>query len=271
MVFHRILDFKTGLNFYSGPFFILHPLVNGWSTFVVCLGMQHHDAVYWEKIFVDYLRLNLDYKDGSHDLGHFQRVWKAAQYINREEGAIADPLILLAAAYFHDLVSLPKNHPERRLTSRLSAERTAQLLEATFTAFPREKIEGVRHAIHAHSFSANVDALTAEAKILQDADRLEALGAIGLARVFYTAGQLGQKLFDESDPLATFREPDDQVYALDHFKLKLLKLPARMNTATGRRLAEQNARYLLHFMKKINEEIGGDYAAADHAGDPGEG
>jgi uncharacterized protein len=233
--------------------------------------MQDHDEAYWEKSFVNYLRLNLDHKDGSHDLGHFQRVWKAAQYINREEGAIGDPLILLAAAYFHDLVSLPKNHPERSITSRLSAERTTQLMEETFTAFPREKIEGVRHAIHAHSFSARVEALTAEAKILQDADRLEALGAIGLARVFYTAGQLGQKLFDEADPLASFREPDDQVYALDHFSVKLLKLPARMNTATGRRLAEQNARYLIHFMKKINGEIGGDYAATDYADTPGEG
>jgi len=222
--------------------------------------MQNHDADYWEKNFVNYLRLNLDHKDGSHDLGHFQRVWKAAQYINREEGLIADPLILLAAAYFHDLVSLPKNDPERSVASRLSAERTAQLLEETFTGFPREKIEGVRHAIHAHSFSARVEPLTAEAKILQDADRLEALGAIGLARVFYTAGQLGQKLFDEADPLASFREPDDQVYALDHFTVKLLKLPAKMNTSTGRRLAEQNAAYLTRFMEKINEEIEGDYA-----------
>ena len=226
---------------------------------VVCLGMQNHDAVYWEKKFVNYLRLNLDHKDGSHDLGHFQRVWKAAQYINREEGLIADPLILLAAAYFHDLVSLPKNDPERSAASRLSAERTGQLLEETFTGFPREKIEGVRHAIHAHSFSARVEPLTAEAKILQDADRLEALGAIGLARVFYTAGQLGQKLFDEVDPLASFREPDDQVYALDHFTVKLLKLPAKMNTSTGRQLAEQNALYLTRFMEKINGEIRGDY------------
>jgi uncharacterized protein len=219
--------------------------------------MQNHDVAYWEKSFVDYLRLNLDHKDGSHDLGHFQRVWRAAQYINKEEGLIADPLVLLTAAYFHDLVSLPKNHPERNTASRLSAERTVRLLEETFVDFPREKIEAVRHAIHAHSFSAGVEPLTAAARILQDADRLEALGAIGLARVFYTAGQLGQKLFDEEDPLASFRELDDKMYALDHFKVKLLKLPARMNTATGRRLADERAAYLTVFMERIHSEIKG--------------
>ena len=221
--------------------------------------MQSSDEIYWEKRFSEYLRVNLTHKDASHDLGHFQRVWKAASYINREEGLMADPLILLAGAYFHDLISLPKNHPERRDSSRLSAEKTAELLEETFTGFPREKIEGVRHAIHAHSFSAGVAPVTAEAKILQDADRLEALGAIGLARVFYTAGQLGQQLFDEADPLAAGRELNDQLYALDHFAVKLLKLPARMNTSTGRRLAEQNAGYLTRFLEKIKAEIGGDY------------
>ncbi|HEX9509396.1 MAG TPA: phosphohydrolase [Puia sp.] len=223
--------------------------------------MQPYDEVYWEKKFADYLRQNLTHKDGSHDLGHFQRVWRTAQAINVEEGLIADPLILLTAAYFHDLVSLPKNHPERSESSRLSAERTVELLEGTFANFPREKIEGVRHAIHAHSYSAGIEPTTTEAKILQDADRLESLGAIGLARVFYTAGQLGQKLFDETDPLASLRDPDDQVYALDHFSVKLLKLPARMNTSTGKRLAEENAAYLIRFMKKISAEIGGDYSA----------
>ncbi len=219
--------------------------------------MQNQGLTDWEKRFVSWLELNGDDSDGSHDLGHFQRVWKAARYINQQEGEVADPLILLAAAYFHDLVSLPKNHPERADSSRLSAEKTVLLLETDFPDFPREKIEGVRHSIHAHSFSAGVKPLTAEAKILQDADRMEAVGAIGLARVFYTAGQLGQRLFDGSDPMAEGREPDDKKYALDHFRVKLLKLPALMNTAAGRRLADENAAYLREFLKKIDNEIRG--------------
>ncbi len=221
--------------------------------------MQNQALTDWEKRFINWLELNGDHSDGSHDLGHFQRVWKAARYINQEEGEPADPLILLAAAYFHDLVSLPKNHPQRATSSRLSAERTVLLLEKDFPDFPREKIEGVRHAIHAHSFSAGVKPLTPEAGILQDADRMEAVGAIGIVRVFYMAGQLGQRLFDGSDPMAEGREPDDQRYALDHFQVKLLKLPALMNTAAGRRLAEVNAEYLREFLRKINKEIRGEY------------
>jgi uncharacterized protein len=246
--------------------------------------MQNQELTNWEKRFISWLELNGDHSDGSHDLGHFRRVWKAARYINEQEGAAlecatqaratqegatlegatqageaADPLILLAAAYFHDLVSLPKNHPQRADSSRLSAERTVLLLESDFPDFPREKIEGVRHAIHAHSFSAGVRPLTAEARILQDADRMEAVGAIGLARVFYTAGQLGQRLFDDGDAMAEGRQPDDKKFALDHFQVKLLKLPALMNTAAGRQLAEVNASYLREFLKKIKKEIEGAY------------
>jgi uncharacterized protein len=222
--------------------------------------MQEPDVSKWEQRYTDYLTEHIPTKDGSHDLGHFQRVWKAAQYIDREEGHVADPLILLTAAYFHDLVSLPKNSPGRSASSRLSAERTAALLTDVFTDFPPEKIAGVHHAIHAHSFSAQVAPMTFEAKILQDADRMEALGAIGLARVFYTAGQLSQRLFDAGDPLALEREPDDSQFSLDHFQVKLFKLPALMNTATGRRLAEEKTDYLRQFLRTIEGEINGRYA-----------
>jgi uncharacterized protein len=222
--------------------------------------MQNQETDVWEERFTDYLRTNAQTKDSSHDLGHFQRVWKMAQYINREEGNVADPLVLLTSAYFHDLVSLPKNSPERSSSSRLSADRTAELLKDEFAGFPQNKIEDVRHAIHAHSFSANIKPLTPEAKILQDADRMEALGAIGLARVFYTAGVLQQRLFDGNDPLALHRQADDQQYSLDHFAVKLFKLPALMNTATGRRMADEKAEYLRQFLRRIEGEIAGNFA-----------
>jgi uncharacterized protein len=221
--------------------------------------MQNQGTAEWEAKFTDYLRTNAQTGDGSHDLGHFQRVWKAAQHINRLEGNVADMLVLLTAAYFHDLVSLPKNSPERSSSSRLSADRTVVLLTEVFTGFPTEKIEGVRHAIHAHSFSAQVEPLTWEARILQDADRMEALGAIGLARVFYTAGVLHQRLFDGNDPLALHRQPDDQQYSLDHFAVKLFKLPALMNTATGRKMADGKVEYLRQFLHRITEEIEGRF------------
>jgi uncharacterized protein len=161
-------------------------------------------------------------------------------------------------AYFHDLVSLPKNHPERWNASRMSADRAVQLLKERWDDFPEEKLEGVWHAIHSHSYSARVEPVTAEAKVLQDADRMEAVGAIGLARVWYTAGQMKQALFDSEDPLAERRPADDQRYALDHFQLKLLRLPAMMYTATGRRMAEERAEYLREFLYRICREIRGE-------------
>jgi uncharacterized protein len=218
--------------------------------------MENSNAEHWEDRFVEWYAMQGKSADGSHDLGHFQRVWRISREIDRGEGEPADPLILLASAYFDDLVSLPKNHPERKEASRLSAERAVQVLGA-WEDFPREKLAGVRHAIHAHSYSAQVIPMTVEAKILQDADRMEAMGAIGLARVWYCAGQMHQSLFHAEDPLAKRREPDDQHYALDHFQLKLLRLPALMNTVTGRAMAESKAQYLREFMDKICEEIRG--------------
>jgi uncharacterized protein len=223
-------------------------------------GMANDDLLTgWETRFAEYIRDHGNLQDGSHDLGHFQRVWRAARFINREEGFAGDELVLLAAAYFHDWISFPKNHPRRSDSSRLSAEKTVELLTTVFVDFPADKREGVRHAIHAHSWSAGVAAATPEAKILQDADRMEALGAIGAARTFYVSGQLNQQLFDAEDPLAVRRTPDDRRYALDHFQVKLLKLPATMNTAAGRRLAERNAEWLRAFAQKMAEEIQGDW------------
>jgi uncharacterized protein len=240
-----------------------------------------HYLVEWEARFEAWLRAHGDQRDGSHDLGHFQRVWKTAQFINRAEGGRgamvggeagrvkeagnvaeggpADELVLLAAAYFHDLVALPKDHPDRRRSSLLSAERTAALLAEDFPDFPAEKIAAVAHAIHAHSFSAGVTPETIEAKILQDADRMEALGAIGVARTFYTAGQLSARMFDPADPMAEGRELDDKRYALDHFEVKLFRLPAMMNTASGRALAEQYADWMRGFVGQMRREIGGEY------------
>ena len=213
----------------------------------------------WEDRFIEYLETHHDTKDGSHDLFHFQRVWKTAQYINSQETDKADLLVLLAGCYFHDLISYPKNDARRSLSSLHSAEKTVEILDKDFTDFPKDKIDAVKHAIHAHSFSANITPITQEAKILQDADRMESLGAIGIARAFYTGGQLNLELFDGEDPFAEDRPLNDQKYSLDHFQVKLLKLPDMMNTPTGKELGEYNAGYLLRFMEKIEQEINGDY------------
>jgi uncharacterized protein len=208
----------------------------------------------WQQRFVEYLHSNWETDDGAHDLHHLHRVWRTCQKLNRDEGEPADKLVLLAACYFHDYVTLPKNDPARHQASSISANAVAALLSRDFPDFPADKIPEVHHAIHAHSFSAGVQVQSIEASILQDADRMEALGAIGIARLFYTAGKMGSNLFDPEDVLAEKRDLDDRRFALDHIEIKLLKLPSMMNTAAGRKMAEDEAQYLCDFRVKMAKE-----------------
>ncbi len=212
------------------------------------------DLEQWKEEFEDWWKNRGEHEDGSHDTSHFRRVFKLAEQINQMEGGKADPLILLAAAYFHDAVNPPKDSPLRSKASTLSADLARE--ELTQMDFPSEKIEDVCHAVAAHSFSANIPCETLEAKIIQDADRMEALGALGVARNMYVAGRMNSKLFHPEDPLGQKgRELDDKQYAIDHFELKLLKLPSMMQTEAGRTIAEQRAQVLIDFRSQLLEEI----------------
>jgi uncharacterized protein len=182
--------------------------------------------------------------DGAHDTHHLHRVWRNAAELLRDH-ADADALVVLAASYLHDLVNLPKNHPERHLASRQAAEQAERQLAAA--GFPADLLPGVAHAIDTHSFSAGLAPLTIEAKIVQDADRLDALGAVGLARMFYTAGRMGSALAHGADPAGLDRALDDKAWSLDHIAVKLATLPGTMQTEAGRRLGQERLRALLEF------------------------
>ncbi|WP_368542433.1 phosphohydrolase [Enterobacter soli] len=215
----------------------------------------------WQQRFEAWMAQHHATDDAAHDISHFRRVWMTAQKIAAEEAV--DPLVVLTACYFHDIVSLPKNDPQRSQSSTLAARKTRRILREDFPDFPSERLDAVAHAIEAHSFSAGIAPQTLEAKIVQDADRLEALGAIGLARVFAVSGALGVALFDAADPFADSRPLDDRAYALDHFQTKLLRLPDTMQTAVGRELAIHNADYLVQFMAKLSAELQGDCLGID--------
>ena len=191
-------------------------------------------------------------RDAGHDVHHARRVRDNAMRIADREGG--DRLVLTAAAYLHDLVSPPKDSPDRKRASALSAEAAAPVLREL--GFDEEKVAAVQHAIHAHSFSAGVEPTTVEAKVLQDADRLEALGAVGVARTFYTAGLMRSAMFDADDPFAVHRPLNDNRFALDHFAAKLMKLPATMQTSAGRELAEERLGVMHAFLGAIAEELG---------------
>nr|WP_315426240.1 HD domain-containing protein [uncultured Albidiferax sp.] len=193
--------------------------------------------------------------DSAHDLNHLNRVWATAKVLLSMHPH-ADQLVVMAACYLHDLVNLPKDHPDRSNASRLSAlQAEAQL---STLGFPTEQLGGVAHAIEAHSYSAQIRPETIEAKIVQDADRLDALGAVGLARMFHIGGQLGRSLAHATDPLATARALDDMRYTLDHIENKLLRLPMGMNTAGGRELAQSRVQLIVQFRDQfVAEWLGG--------------
>lgn len=219
------------------------------------------DLYQWQQRFEAWLSEHHSQGDAAHDISHFRRVWATAQRLAEESDA--DRLVILTACYFHDIVSLAKNHPERSRSSAMAAEQTLTILQSDFPDFPPERYAAVLHAIEAHSFSAGMAPRSEEAKIVQDAVRLEALGAIGLARVFAVSGALNNILFDADDPFADRRELDDKKYALDHFQCKLLRLPETMQTEKGRAMALHNARFLVQYMAKLSAELRGDPMSLD--------
>ncbi len=214
-----------------------------------CWGIMN-DPAEIERALIAHLRQQAA-PDAAHDLAHLLRVLAMARRIADEEGA-HDSCVLTAAALLHDLVALPKNHPDRAQSSRLAAIAAGDLLRTL--AFPDNRIGAVAHAIEAHSFSAGIEPLTPEARALQDADRLDALGAIGLARCFAVSGALGRSLVDTEDPLAEHRPLDDGRWALDHFQVKLLRLPGLMRTAAGRRIGAERAAFVEAFMRRMAAE-----------------
>ena len=201
--------------------------------------------------------------DAAHDLGHVRRVVAWARRLAAEEEA--DLGVVVPAAWLHDCVTVPKDHADRTRASRLAAETASAWLRQQ--GFPRKKRAAVAHAVEAHSFSAGVEPRTAEAAVVQDADRLDALGAVGIARLYVTAGATGAALAHPTDPLwETDRPLDDRRFATDHVFAKLLRLPAAMRTAAGRREAERRAAFLRTFLDHLAREVaGGPASGADPA------
>lgn len=189
--------------------------------------------------------------DPAHDPQHIERV-----VLNTRHLAAAEDLsleILLPAAYLHDCVHIAKNSPQRSQASRLAADRAIEFLKEHH--YPAEHLDAIHHAIAAHSFSAKINAETIEAKVLQDADRIDALGAIGLSRCLMLGGHMGSLLYSPNDPFCEIRETDDANFCVDHFFAKLLGLQDTMKTAAGKSLAQKRTLFLTSFLDQLRSEI----------------
>jgi uncharacterized protein len=167
------------------------------------------------------------------------------------EGARLD--VVLPAAWLHDCVSVAKNDPRRMQASTLAAETASRFLRAA--NYPTGALPAIEHAIAAHSFSAGIAPTTLEAQVVQDADRLDALGAIGIARAWLVGGAMGLPLAHDDDPFADARPLDDRRYALDHYFVKLLLLADTMQTQAGRAEAERRTAFMRHYLDRLREEM----------------
>lgn len=193
--------------------------------------------------------------DGAHDLAHVERVVATATQLAQSEQANLE--IVIPAAWLHDCVSLPKNAPNRQQASRLAGVKAAHFLAEI--SYPAEHIPAIQHAIEAHSFSAGIPPQTIEAQVVQDADRLDALGAVGIARCILTGASFRSQLYELVDPFGDTRPWDDNQYMVDHFFTKLFKLQHTMQTAAGRAEAERRTRFMHHYLHQLGQEINTPY------------
>jgi len=204
----------------------------------------------WTQIFSDYIH-NLESADAAHDAAHVQRVAvNAVKFANIEK---ADLSIVIPAVWLHDCFTVSKKSELRNQASRLSAEKAQKLLLEW--GYPQDNIEQIKHAVAAHSYSANITPETLEAKIVQDADRIDSIGAIGVARMMMTGGKMDTTLYNEEDPFCLKRDPQDRQWTIDHFYSKLLKLNSGFHTKAAQNEAQRRHNYMLEFLKQLESEI----------------
>lgn len=210
-----------------------------------------NELALWEEQFAHFLDVQAA-GDAAHDRAHIRRVVNNARALALVEGA--DLAVVIPAAWLHDCVTVPKDSPQRPQASQLSAAAGESYLRKA--GYPRRHIAAISHAIAAHSFSANISPQSIEARVVQDADRLDAIGAVGIARCLMLGATLGRPLYDPVEPFPIHRPADDTVSSIDHFFTKLLRLEATMKTAAGRAEAARRSAFLRTFLIQLGEEIG---------------
>jgi len=195
------------------------------------------------------VELLLHYQSPAHDFEHVQRVYRNAEIISKkEEGADLD--IVLAAALLHDLVVYPKGSRRTNHSADESADLAKKIL-SEYKYYPVEKIEKVVYAIRTHSYSKQLIPSTLEGKILQDADRLDAIGAIGIARTFSVGGSENRSLYDPKDPFCeSDRGLDDTRWTLEIIDIKKF-----MHTKTAKEIAKQRTDFIESFLNQLRNEI----------------
>ena len=189
--------------------------------------------------------------DPAHDFEHIMRVYKNAEKIGKQERA--NMTLVRPAVLLHDVVSYPKSDKRSKNSSTHSSLQAAKILKRF--GYNGHEIGIITQAIREHSFSKGMIPTTLEGKILQDADRLDALGAIGRARTFAIGGIEQRMFYNKTDPFCQKRIPNDQEWTLDHFYKKLLLLEKIINTKTAKKEARSRTKIMKRFLNDLKKEI----------------
>jgi uncharacterized protein len=201
--------------------------------------------------------------DSAHDFDHILRVLHMAEKIAQAEGANME--VVRAAALLHD-IGLDQGRAGHETSAANRAREIFKTLPEVSEppgGYSEEFIEAVAHAIEAHRFRSGPAPETLEAKVLFDADKLDSIGAIGIARAFAFGGWRNQKLWadvpiDYTDPMDG-READPQQHTAVHeYVVKLSKIKDRMQTETGRRIARERHDFMVKFYEQLKQEVTGD-------------
>ena len=191
--------------------------------------------------------------DLAHGWDHVNRVYKLALYIAERESA--DRFIVALAALMHDLGHTVK-HSHHEHHTEVSARIASEIMQKHH--IPADLQDAIKHAILTYSFSRGIEPETKEARVVHDADKLDALGAIGIMRWAITGTQQRTpqtELYDFDDPFAEQHPLDDRRYMLDHFFKKLLKLTNMMSTPTGQTLAKRRTAFMRTYLYEFRREI----------------
>ncbi len=195
------------------------------------------------------MRASYNNSDPGHDFLHLQRVLKTARTLG--ESVTADLRILMPAALLHDVVNVPKNHPDRVHASRQAAEAARALL----SEYSDEEIAKIQVVITEHSYSLGRQPSCIESAVMQDADRLDAIGAMGLMRMITCGALMGARYYDPDQPIAETRPLDDKRNTMDHLYVKLFKLVDGMHTPLAKAEALRRADFMRAFMTQLSSEI----------------
>jgi uncharacterized protein len=190
--------------------------------------------------------------DAAHDFDHVLRVLALAERIGQAEGA--DLEIVRAAALLHDVA-----RADEEGSSTCHAQAGAQRAREILQGHPPEKVEAVAQAIATHRFREKSIPQTLEAQVLYDADKLDAMGAIGVARAYAISGQARQRLWGPVP--ADYRgeaQGTPEHTAVHEFVFKLSRLKGTLFTPTAKAIAAERHRYMVKFFARLEREVKGE-------------